>query len=149
MTTFQTVFLITLIIFNVVLLFVGKYRCKNGCSFYLTRWLTPLGMFVWGDVLVLALFWLAAAIVSLVLSNWWLFLLLVSVFWLVRSSGETLYWFLQQFATKKRDAPESLVGYSLVKNESIWFIYQVMWQCLTVFSLVATIYTAYMWLGTL
>src|SRR5690606_22156213 len=112
----------------------------NKNSFGLIRKLSFLGMFVWGDVLILSPFWISLSVVTLVLQDWWLFLLAVSLFWLVRSVGETLYWFLQQFATVKRDPPESLAGYRFVKNESIWFMYQVMWQCVTVFTLILSIY---------
>ncbi|MDQ5951593.1 MAG: hypothetical protein QG639_874 [Patescibacteria group bacterium] len=147
MNSVATLFLFLLLIGNVVLFFVSKTQCARHNSFGITRKLSFLGMFVWGDVLMLAPFWIGVSILCLILQDWWLFLLIVSAFWLVRGIGETLYWFLQQFATVKRDPPESLAGYRFVKNESIWFMYQVMWQCLTVISLIATIYTAYMWLS--
>ena len=149
MSESSSIFLVLLVIGNALLFFRSRTACRKGHAFTLTRGLSMLGMFVWGDVLVLSIFWALVALVSFLLSDWWLFLLTVSIFWLVRSVGETIYWFLQQFAVVKRDPPESLAGYRFVKNESIWFIYQVMWQCVTVISLVTTIYLAHRWLQTL
>ena len=65
-----------------------------------------LGIFVWGDATVVGPFWTLAALSSLLLQDWVLFLLLVSTFWLVRSGGEILYWFLQQFSTIERNPPK-------------------------------------------
>jgi len=48
-------------------------------------------MFVWGDAVIFGLFWTVALIVAWVLKDWYLFLLIVSVFWVVRSLGETIY----------------------------------------------------------
>lgn len=105
-----------------------------------------LGIFVWGDALIFALFWFVSSLISLILKDWLLFWLLISSFWLVRSLGETIYWLNEQFATIKRNPPETLIGHFLLKNDSIWFIYQIFWQCFTVVSLVATIFLAYNWL---
>src|SRR5215475_6501622 len=64
--------------------------------------LFPLGIFVWGDAVVFGMFWFLTAAVSLLLADWTLFLLIISVFWLVRSLGETFYWFHQQFSPLDR-----------------------------------------------
>lgn len=146
MATWQSVIVFLLLILQIILFFKAHTQCKQGCSFSLVRWLSPLGMFVWGDVLILSVFWFVVSITVLLLQDWLLFLLIISCFWLVRSVGETIYWFLQQFASKKRDLPQSLMGYSFVKDESIWFIYQVFWQCLTVVTLISTVYLFVLWL---
>lgn len=147
MNSWQLIFLQLFCGVQCILFFVSKRKCHKGYSFHLTRWLSLLGMFVWGDVLILSLFWILIGAISLFLQDWLLFLVFFSAFWLIRSLGETLYWFLQQFASKKRDSPDSLMGYSFVKNESIWFIYQVFWQCITVISLVSTVYLFSIWLS--
>jgi hypothetical protein len=146
MVSWQSLLLVIFLSLQIILFIKSRQECKNGCSFTLTHWLAPLGMFVWGDVLVLSLFWFFAGLVALLLQDVVLFLLIVSTFWLVRSIGETIYWFHQQFATVKRDLPHTLLGYSLVKNEAIWFMYQVMWQCVTVVTLLTTIYLSHQWL---
>lgn len=109
-------------------------------AFKETRYLVPLGIFVVGDALIIGPFWGIITLVSLYLHSWNFFFLSVSLFWVVRSLGETMYWIHEQFATKHRNDPRNLFGYSLVKNDSIWFLYQIAWQCVTVFSLLASIY---------
>ena len=114
---------------------------------------TPLffwmGIFVRGDAIVFGLFWFFASTVSYLLDDWALFLLILSVFWVVRSFGETVYWINQQYSDIKRNPPEKLRGYRFFGNDSIWFIYQIVWQCVTVISLIATIYFANLWLITI
>ena len=146
MILWQSWSIVLFIALQSVLFFQAQKKCKQGCSFHLTRWLAPLGMFVWGDVLILSVFWLISGLVVLLLQDWLLLLLIFSSFWLVRSIGETIYWFLQQFATTKRDLPHTLMGYRFVKNESIWFMYQVFWQTITVLTLITTVYFGYQWL---
>jgi hypothetical protein len=106
----------------------------------LTPWLWGYGIFVWGDAIFIGFFWIVAAITSILLRNTELFLLLLSVFWLVRSGGEVIYWFLQQFASIKRDKPSTLFGHSLFPGESIWFAYQVFWQIIMVISIVSLLF---------
>ncbi len=99
-----------------------------------------LGIFVWGDALILGFFWTVVSILSYYLKDWNLFLLIFSVFWVVRSFGEVIYWINQQFSTIVRNPPETLIGFRWFKNDSIWFIYQVVWQCVLVISIVSTLF---------
>ncbi len=114
--------------------------------FGITKPLTFLGIFVWGDALVLGPFWLGVSIIILLLQDWNLFLLIVSLFWVVRSSGEILYWIAEQFADKHRNPPSTLFFYSLFKNDAVWFIYQLFWQCVLVIAIIASLYFANAWL---
>lgn len=128
-----------------ILLFVRAYvECKNKNAYGLTKPLHPLGMFVWGDVFIFSIFWATTSTVSLLLSNIYLFLLIYSLFWVVRSFGETIYWFNQQFSNIKKESPESIHLYSIFQNDSVWFIQQIRNQCMTVISLVFSIYFAMM-----
>jgi hypothetical protein len=111
-----------------------------------TRFLWWLGIFVWGDALVIGPFWLLICLLSFMMHSWNFFLLSVSLFWVVRSVGETIYWFQEQFATSHRNDPKNLFGYRLVKNDSIWFLYQITWQCITVLSLLSSLWFAKAWL---
>ncbi len=94
----------------------------------LTPLLLPYGMFVWGDTVLLGMFWSTVCALSYFSENTKLFLISSCVFWMVRSAGEVFYWLLQQFAANKRDLPETLAGHTLFPGESIWFAYQVGWQ---------------------
>jgi len=125
-----------------LVLAIHQCRYKNN-PFGLMHWLWPMGAFVWGDVLVLAIFWIIASIVAYALDSPLLFLLIFSVFWVVRSAGEVMYWLLEQFSEKVRNKPSDLLGQSVVNgSEAIWFLYQVFWQCVLVCALIASV-----WLG--
>jgi|SRR3989338_2770146 len=115
-------------------------------AFGQTPYLLPLGIFVWGDATVFGLFWALVSLVVLFLKDWILLLLIISVFWVIRSLGETIYWINQQFSSVNRNPPERLIGYSIFKNDSIWFIYQIVWQCVAVISVIFSIYFAKIWL---
>lgn len=135
---------------NGVIFLKALHECKSKNNpFGLTRWLAPIGAFVWGDAVVFSIFWLLVSLVC-----WWfndalLFWLIVSVFWAVRSLGETTYWFNQQFSTIEREPPKSLIGFSIFKNNSIWFVHQIVWQCVAVVAIIASVYFGHAWLNSL
>ncbi len=124
--------------------FIESKEKKN--SFSKTPLLSVFGIFVWGDAVIFGLFWIFSSITIILLNDWLLFPLILSVFWFVRSLGETIYWLNQQFSPIKRNPPENLLGYRYFKNDSIWFIYQTIWQCITIISIISTIYFVKIWL---
>lgn len=147
MDQIQTIIVAFVGVVSLAVLLKGYYESthKNN-PFGLTDHLFWLGMFVWGDAVILGLFWLVVSVLVLVLNDWLLFLLIIAVFWAIRSLGEIIYWLNQQFSTINRNPPENLKNYHFFKNDSIWFVYQVFWQCVLVFSIVATIYLSSEWL---
>src|ERR1700740_896 len=80
------------------------------------------------------------------INNWNLFLLIFSSFWLIRSLGETLYWFLTQFTTLNKDPAEKFFLNKFFPGGAVFFINQMLWQCVSIMSLVSTIYFSYHWL---
>lgn len=139
-------FFIVLNLFVMVKAFIQCYIHKN--AFGLTYYLNILGIFAWGDAIIFAPFWALVSAVALTLQDWTLFLLIFSLFWLVRSLGETIYWFNQQFSTLNRNPPEKLPGFKFFHNDSIWYIYQIFWQCVTVVSAVFSLYFSKLWLAS-
>lgn len=125
----------------------GFHEVKNKKnSFGLANRWSLLGVFVWGDAIVLGLFWLIACFIVLFLQDWYLFLLSISLFWVVRSAGEVIYWLNEQFAGKNRNPPHTLMFYSFFNGDAIWFIYQLYWQCILVVSLLTSLYFAVFWI---
>ena len=147
MNTLQSNFVI---IYGLISLFVslkGWYEsAKKENPFGETVYLIWMGIFVWGDATIFGIFWFLSSVVCYLLHDWLLFLLIFSVFWVVRSLGETIYYLNQQFSTVNRLPPEKLRGYRFFKNDSIWFVYQICCQCITVVSVITTIYLAHLWL---
>jgi len=141
MTTFQFSCLIVYGLVSLFALIKGLDQAfKKNNSFGQPNFLFWLGIFVWADALILGLFWCLVSLVCFLLQDWLLFLLIISVFWTVRSLGEIIYWLNQQFSPIIRNPPKNLLGFSWLKNDSIWFIYQLFWQCIMVVSIVSLIF---------
>jgi len=116
-------------------------QLKRNNPFGLVPWWTaPWGMFVWGDGIMIGIYWLILSMFTGLSGNWAGFGLGVSVFWVIRSLGEMIYWLLQQFSPVVRNAPETLRGYRWLKNDSIWFVYQTGWQCAAAAALLGCVY---------
>lgn len=145
----QESFITFFIVLNFLIFLKGLYEVKKRNPYGLTKYLFFIGAFVWGDVLVLGPFWIIASLVSLFLNNWYLFLLFVSLFWVIRSLGETIYWLNEQFAEKNRNPPQTLNFHKLINGEAIWFIYQLFWECVLVISVILSIYFSNLWLEIL
>jgi hypothetical protein len=149
MNKWQQIIVIVYGVINFLVFIKGFYESKHKKNAYgLTPYLFFLGVFVWGDAVIFGLFWTISSLVSFLLHDWFLFLLTVSVFWITRSLGETIYWFNQQFSDKKNawNEPKNLLFHSVFHNDSIWFIYQIMWQCVTVISVIFSIYFVKLWI---
>ena len=146
MLGWQKIIVIIWGLFSLALSLKGFYESYDKKNVYgLTPYLSPWGIFVWGDAVIFGIFWTLVSVAVLILKDWILFLLIISVFWVVRSFGEAIYWLNQQFSTINRNPPEKLMFYKLFKNDSVWFIYQIFWQSITVVSLIFTIYFAKIW----
>ena len=122
MEVWQQVFLLAYAAINLVIFVKGLYECKVKKNAYgLTPALLIFGVIAWVDAAVFGLFWIISVIVTYLLKDWYLFLLIVSVFWVVRSLGETIYWFNQQFSPKTHEwnKPENLILHSIFHDDSI------------------------------
>lgn len=123
-----------------------KFTIREKNPFGLSRRWEWLGIFVWVDAPIIGSFWVLACGVALLSDSWWLFCLTGSIFWVIRSLGETIYWLNNQHAHNPRNPPDSLRGYKWFPGESIWVVYQIGWQTIFVLATVAAIYSAYRWL---
>jgi hypothetical protein len=147
MNTLETIVVALYGILSLTVFALGLYQSiKKRSPYKGTVYLSWMGIFVWGDALTIGLFWFLASSVTLLMSDWLLFLLIVSIFWVVRSAGEAIYWLNQQFV-KDNKYYEKIIGYGLLKSDAIMFVYQTYWQCLTVISIILTIYITYLWLS--
>jgi len=149
MQQYQQLIIIIFAIINIIFFIKGYLETrKRKNAFKLVPYVLMIfGIFVWGDAVIISLFLALASIFSLLIGDWILFLLIISVFWLVRSLGETIYFFNQQFSTINRQPPKTLPGFRFYQNHSIWFAYQIFHQCIIVTTLITTIYLTHLWLG--
>lgn len=126
------------------------YECvKKKNPYGLTYIFRIYGAFVWADLVVFGIFWTLVSLLTLLFNNWYLFLLFLSLFWLIRSIGETTYWFNQQFSTINKNPINRFLMKRVFHNDSIWFVYQIFWQCMAVFFTITTIYITTLWLGSI
>lgn len=146
MEIWQKIILLSLSAFSFIGFLKGIKESKDKKNPYgSTKIFVLVGSFVQGDTVVFGLFWTLTSITILILNDWILFLLTLSVFWVVRSFGETIYWFNQQFSNINRNPPEKYWSHKYFPQDSLWFIHQIFWQCITVISLIFTIYFAKVW----
>lgn len=142
-----TVFLFFTALYSLFGLYKGYYQTRiKKNPFGLCRILNPLGAFVWADAIIFGIFFFFASVVSLILQDVVLFLLIYSVFWVVRSVGEHIYWFLEQFSEKHRNPPHTLWLSKLFPGGSTWIAMQISWQCISVISIILSVYLFVLWL---
>lgn len=151
MENWQKLFLLGYVLFGLIGAFLGYKKChreKNNLG--LVGFYFIYGAFVWADLVIFGFFWAAFTIYCLFRNDWILFLLGQSIFWLVRSHGETVYWFNQQFSTINRN-PEIKFMFSKIFHDdhyTLWFVMQIFMQCITVVSAILSLYFGKLWLST-
>lgn len=118
--------------------FRNTYSKKN--PYGLATLFNPLGAFVWVDAVVFGAFFFFASLISIIAGNFILFCVVYSVFWVIRSVGEQIYWFFEQFAQKHRNPPQTLKMSRFFPGESIWVYYQIFWQCVSVAAIILSVY---------
>lgn len=150
MSDWQKIIILVYLLINLFAFIKGYRECtKNKNPFGLAGYFNFFGIFVWGDAVAIGLFWVIASIVVFIINDWILFLLALSFFWLVRGVGEMIYWLNQQFSNIERNPPHTLFLSNIFPSDSIWFIYQIVWQCVTVVAAILSIYFAKSWLATI
>ncbi|MDP2930642.1 MAG: hypothetical protein Q8N56_03500 [bacterium] len=119
---------------------------KEKCDF-IYWWGFIAGAFVWEDMLVLGLLHAGIAFMSLALNNNLVWLVGFLVFWIVRSAGETLYFFLQQFIVPPHH-PHNIGGhfgpirklFGNISDQKCYIISQVSMQSILVICILCLIY---------
>ncbi len=147
----QNLLLIFIFLFSVLSSAKAYFSCKSKSSILAKPWkmCEPFGSFVWADHIIIGPFWILASLTCLFLQDFLLFLLIASAFWLIRSGGETLYWFLQQFHPRGGNEPEQFWINKHAPGEAVWFLHQIFWQCISVVALICTILSAVRWISSL
>lgn len=139
METWQILILIVYGIFSFSGFYFGLRQCLKNNPYGLTRIYNLIGAFVWADTVIFGLFWALTSFIILYFQDWLLFLLTLSLFWLVRSLGESIYWFNQQFSARNRNPYHTLPISKIFPGDSSWIAFQIFWQCATVVSTIFTI----------
>ena len=113
----------------------------------LSLWFSPISSFVWADAVIFGLFFFLVSVLSLILQDFILFLLIFSVFWTVRSIGESFYWFHEQFAVTHRNPEHTLWTSKWFPRNSSWIANQIINQCITVIGTISSVFLFKLWLS--
>ncbi|MDH5533039.1 MAG: hypothetical protein OEX81_01265 [Candidatus Pacebacteria bacterium] len=127
------------------------YNSKDSLEF-VYQWASFIGAFVWEDLLVFSLLHLIFVIITWISHDLRVGLLLIGIFWSVRSSGEALYFFLQQFHRPKHH-PHNLEGHlksfkpflGEISQQKGYILMQITHQSVVVISISLTILLLKYW----
>lgn len=121
------VFALILLIINLIVFFIAVKKSKNNQFYSDVSLLLPLGIFVWGDALILAPFWVISSVIFYFLSpvNILRYFLL---FYAVRSMYEVVYWISSQMAGKTYNPP-LFRQFTWLKPNDAAILYQLMNMC--------------------
>ena len=132
-------FSISLFVIAAVVTLISFHKCRRHHFYDDTFLLMPLGIFVWGDGVILGPFWMLAAIVFSFVTPLHI-LQFFLLFFAVRSAYEVVYWLNHQFTNRTYKAP-LFRQVSWLDAEQSAILYQVMHTGIVVFTVGALIYS--------
>ena len=147
MNIWQNYFVIFVAIYSFIA-FIQGYRqthTKNN-PYGLCKRFNPLSAFVWADAVIFGIFFIFVSVFCLIIQDFVLFLLVITVFWTVRSIGEQIYWFLEQFAVNHRNPEKTQWMNRWFHRDSVWIANQIYNQCLSVIGIIVSVYLFKIWL---
>ncbi len=119
---------------------------------FIYYWGFPLGAFVWEDLFVFSFYGLICTLITMYFRQGRLGLLFFIIFWIVRSGGESLYFFLQQFVEPKQHPHFLQDHYTTLRKifgnisyQQCSIIMQVMFQIILMFSIVSLTLLLFSW----
>lgn len=91
--------------FNIALCLYSWWviRRSKGQIKFIYAWGAIMGAFVWEDLFLISILHVLISIIVLVVLDVRIALLLLSIYWVVRSTGESAYFMLQQFLEPKHE----------------------------------------------
>lgn len=110
--------LIILAILHLILCLISfsKIRKSNKTVYFIYQWASVFGAFVWEDLLIFSLFNLLTVLIVILFHDLRPGLVLIMLFWIIRSAGESIYFMLQQFIEPKHHPHEIDAHFTLLRN---------------------------------
>lgn len=124
---------LSLIFVGLVIVIKSFLKLNDNKFFEDTPWLFILGIYIWGDGLVLGFFWLIMGLLTIFLPAIWLYRL-VLIFFALRWFYEVIYWLNHQ-AHKRSFKPFFLQGKKTLPADQAAIVYQLIHLCLTTLAL--------------
>ncbi|NCN82875.1 MAG: hypothetical protein GW947_02805 [Candidatus Pacebacteria bacterium] len=126
----STLFFLAIVLILSLLFLMAIKRVRDGSFYGDTFWLLPLGVYVWGDALILLPFWILVSAVCLLSGVSGLVLTrLYLIFIAVRSAYEVVYWLLHQ-ATKDTYRPPLIHKFTSLPPREGAILYQLAHMCM-------------------
>ena len=116
---------------------IDNKRFFTNCPSYINKF----GVYVWGDAIVFIPFHLIVFLFSLISLRF--ALLIWAIFFSIRSLGEIMFWFLQQFSDRSY-RPDDF-GFCKLDNNAIYILYQTLMTVQATVSIVAAIIIIKYW----
>lgn len=120
-----------------------KIRNSNDKTGFIYQWGFLFGAFVWEDLFLISSFTFLACIFILAVRDIRIGLLIFTIFWVVRCTGESIYFFFQQFIQPKF-MPHAIgphldtnlrTIFGKISNQKAYMLMQVFYQLLAVVAL--------------
>jgi hypothetical protein len=148
----SVVAILGIVFFFLAIISFLKVRNSHEKIGFIYPWGWPIGAFVWEDLFVFSLLGTITTIIVTVLHDLRVGYLFFLVFWIVRSAGETLYFFLQQFS-QPTVYPHQLKDhfktmhkiFGSISDQKCYILLQIFQQSILVCSLVALILLLIHW----
>lgn len=146
-------FLVLSILFlTLAVLAFQRIRQAKGIITFTYHWGFLIGAFIWVDVLIFSLYGCIASAITYFIGEPKIGLLFFIVFWIVRSAGETLYFFLQQFHQPQHHPHNIDEHFILLRKvfpnlntQQCYIFMQITWQCILMFSVVSLVWVLMLW----
>lgn len=143
---------LTIFFFSLTYTSYRKIVIYKGKIHFTYTWAALMGGFVWEDVLIFSIYGGISSIVTLLFGDYKIGVLFFLVFWIVRSAGETLYFFLQQFIEPKHD-PHAIDSHFVILRkifkslsyQQCLIIMQITFQSIMMLSIVSLIVLLKYW----
>ena len=126
---------------------ISKVKKNQESCQFIWFWAFPTGAFVYEDLFVFGLFHAGLAFYSVLSANNLLWLVGFLVFWIVRSAGETLYFFLQQFLVPRHHPHNIGAHFAIIRkylgnisDQKCFILAQVGMQSVLTLSILSLIY---------
>ncbi len=146
-----SLFFTILFVFLLIISFLKIRNSKKSFQF-IYSWAWPLGAFVWEDLFIFSLLGLIITSIVSLTNDARIGYLFFLVFWIVRSGGESLYFFLQQFFEPKQyphDIKDQLkilrYIFGNISEQKGYILLQVFHQSVVVIAIVLTILLLLNW----
>lgn len=140
------IFSLLLLLLSSAITYFSYQKSKHNQFYTDTHYLIPLGIFVWGDGLILGPFWAISALLFYSFPGVWI-LRYFLLFFFFREMFEVIFWILHQ-ASGKDYEPPLFRRVDFLDSDQSAILYQLMTMCLMILAAVG-LALSFVWIDSL